>query len=68
MAARGENWKPEGTTAEGDVRRTMHTDPSPLDRFVRRWNGVLQPEAAFAALDAFLQSYLDLSSASARGS
>jgi len=54
-AALGPEWKPEGATAEGDVRRRMHRDPSPLSRFWEKWNGAPDPPHAFADLDAFLR-------------
>lgn len=51
----GPDWKPQGATAEGDVRRRMHRDPGPLSRFWESWNGEPDPATAYAALDRFLQ-------------
>jgi tetratricopeptide (TPR) repeat protein len=50
-AARGEEWKPEGAVAEGDVAKRMHSEESPLARYWESWNGDPDPEAAFAALE-----------------
>jgi len=52
--ARGEEWKPKGITAEGDVARQMHADETPLSRFCEQWNGTQDPRKAFEALDAFI--------------
>jgi tetratricopeptide (TPR) repeat protein len=52
--ALGEDWKPAGAVAEGDVARRMHTEPSPLARFWERWDGQPEPADAFRELDAYL--------------
>ncbi len=52
--ARGDEWKPHGTTAEGDVTRRMHTEILPLSPYWGAWDGTPDPAAAFQALDAFL--------------
>jgi len=49
-AALGPDWKPAGTTAEGDVRRQAHEDATLLSDFWRRWDGAAEPRAAFRAL------------------
>jgi tetratricopeptide (TPR) repeat protein len=54
VAARGPDWKPEGTAAEGDVAARMHRDESPLAPFWQRWDGTLDPAAAYAPLAAEL--------------
>jgi hypothetical protein len=48
------DWKPRGTTAEGDVTRQAHEDLTPLSRFVEDWNGSERPSDAYAELDRFL--------------
>jgi hypothetical protein len=48
--ARGPEWKPQGTVAEGDVAARMHRDESPLAVFWESWDGGLDPDAAFAPL------------------
>lgn len=54
QAARGPDWKPEGTTAEGDVKGRQHREETPLSPFWESWDGTIEPSAAFAALDARL--------------
>lgn len=54
--ARGEDWKPEGTVAEGDVVRRMHREETPLSIYWQRWDGTPDPSAAFADLAARLGS------------
>jgi tetratricopeptide (TPR) repeat protein len=51
----GTEWKPSGSTAEGDVARKAHEETTPLSRFWERWDGGLAPERAYARLDAFLK-------------
>ncbi len=55
--ARGEDWKPEGAVAEGDVAKRMHTEETPLSRFWEHWDGEAVPDAAFGTLDAFLDGW-----------
>jgi len=52
--ARGEEWVPEGMTAEGDVKRRMHDDATPLSCFWQGWDGTPDPGASFAALARYL--------------
>jgi tetratricopeptide (TPR) repeat protein len=54
QAARGPDWKPEGTTAEGDVGGRQHREETPLSGFWERWDGSPVPRSAFAELDARL--------------
>ncbi len=54
QAARGEEWKPEGAVAEGDVASRMHREETPLARFWEGWDGAPDPEAAYGALDGRL--------------
>ncbi|MFV2073084.1 MAG: tetratricopeptide repeat protein, partial [Thermoanaerobaculales bacterium] len=53
--ARGEDWKPEGAVAEGDVAKRMHTEETPLSRFWESWDGEPDPDTAFGPLDEFLE-------------
>ena len=54
--ARGPEWKPRGSVAEGDVRRRMHTEAAFLSTYWDRWDGGPEPARAFDALAAFLRS------------
>jgi tetratricopeptide (TPR) repeat protein len=51
--ARGEDWKPEGTTSEGDVARRLHRDTTPLSHVWLAWDGG-DPGSAFGSLEALL--------------
>ncbi|MFQ5350055.1 MAG: FG-GAP-like repeat-containing protein [Thermoanaerobaculia bacterium] len=55
QAARGPDWKPEGTTAEGDVEGRQHREQTPLSRFWESWDGTIDAGRVFAELDARLQ-------------
>ncbi|MHC4427488.1 MAG: FG-GAP-like repeat-containing protein, partial [Planctomycetota bacterium] len=55
--ALGEEWKPEGTTAEGDVAAQMHAEATPLSAIWMKWDGTLDPASAYAGLDAHLESH-----------
>ena len=55
--ARGDEWKPEGATAEGDVKRQMHRESSPLEPFWRQWQGSLDPQQAYAPLASHLKHH-----------
>jgi len=55
--ARGEDWKPEGAVAEGDVAKRMHTDDTSLSRFWEHWEGAPDPDTAFGPLDGFLEDW-----------
>jgi len=37
--ARGDDWKPAGATAEGDVADQLHRDPTPLSAVWNAWDG-----------------------------
>jgi tetratricopeptide (TPR) repeat protein len=52
--ARGEDWKPEGTVAEGDVKVKTHREESPLAPYWRAWDGTADPKSAFLPLEAAL--------------
>jgi tetratricopeptide (TPR) repeat protein len=51
---RGEDWKPEGTVAEGDVAARMHKEVSPLSVYWEQWDGTLDPDQAFQPLVEYL--------------
>jgi tetratricopeptide (TPR) repeat protein len=54
--ARGEDWKPEGAVAEGDVASRMHREVTPLSDHWESWDGSLNPDTAFRSLDAHLRA------------
>ena len=54
LGTRGEDWKPEGAVAEGDVAQRMHKEVSPLSIYWEQWDGTLDPDAAFTDLDRYL--------------
>lgn len=54
-AALGDDWKPRGSTAEGDVARKIHEDTTPLSRFLDDWNGSGRLAEAYADLDRHLR-------------
>jgi len=51
QAARGPEWKPEGSVAEGDVAQRMHREQSPLAPVWQSWDGELDPTQAFELLE-----------------
>ncbi len=53
-AARGPEWKPEGSVAEGDVERKVHREETPLARFWRGWDAASEGAEAFVELERFL--------------
>ncbi|MBI4326582.1 MAG: VCBS repeat-containing protein [Chloroflexi bacterium] len=61
--ALGQDWKPQGSTSEGDVQQKQHAEKTPLTRFWERWDGVADPAKSFAALDAFLKGQRGLPAA-----
>jgi len=54
LGTRGEDWKPEGAAAEGDVAQRMHKEVSPLSIYWEQWDGTLDPDSAFSSLDLYL--------------
>ena len=60
----GEDWKPQGMTAEGDVRKTMFSQASPLSEFWENWYssdsstgfpaGSLEPGKIYSPLKTYL--------------
>ena len=57
LEARGDDWKPEGAAAEGDVAVQMHREATPFSRFWERWDGEVNPAAAFAEIDAEVERW-----------
>ncbi|MFQ5524647.1 MAG: FG-GAP-like repeat-containing protein [Thermoanaerobaculia bacterium] len=57
QTARGPEWKPEGAAAEGDVRRRMYVETSPLARFWQDWDGGSDPASAFHDLEDHLSDW-----------
>jgi tetratricopeptide (TPR) repeat protein len=56
-AALGPDWKPAGSTAEGDVAAgTDRPESTPLSRFWERWDGTANLPSSYAALDAYLKT------------
>jgi hypothetical protein len=55
--ALGKEWQPQGVVSEGDVRRTMHTDITPLARFLEEWDGSLDLPKTFTPLDSHLRQF-----------
>jgi tetratricopeptide (TPR) repeat protein len=53
-AALGPDWKPSGSTAEGDVARALEQTATPLSRFLQAWDGTADAAAAYRPLDAYL--------------
>jgi tetratricopeptide (TPR) repeat protein len=53
-AARGPDWKPVGSVAEGDVKDRMKSDAAFLSQSWETWDGVADPARAFATLDSLL--------------
>ena len=53
-AALGPDWKPAGSTAEGDAAVAAADDSTLLSRFCDRWDGAPQPSSSYAALDGYL--------------
>jgi tetratricopeptide (TPR) repeat protein len=50
-AARGKDWKPAGATAEGDTERRMHEERTPLGAASDAWDGSLEPDAVYRAIE-----------------
>jgi tetratricopeptide (TPR) repeat protein len=53
--ALGPEWKPHGSTAEGDVEQKAHDETTPLARFVAEWTGSNNAVQAYAPLDRYLR-------------
>jgi tetratricopeptide (TPR) repeat protein len=55
--ARGDEWKPDGSVAEGDTAARMHVERTPLARFVDAWDGSEGAEREFSDLRRHLESF-----------
>jgi tetratricopeptide (TPR) repeat protein len=55
-AARGKDWKPKGSMAEGDVLRRMFAEAGFLSPFWDAWDGTPETARAFRPLAAFLRT------------
>jgi tetratricopeptide (TPR) repeat protein len=55
QAARGKEWKPKGSVAEGDVERRMHRESGFLSLFWEAWDGGQNAASAYAPLAAYLR-------------
>jgi hypothetical protein len=55
--ARGRDWKPAGSVAEGDVHQSMFCESGFLNVFEEQWTGAMEPENAYGPLDAYIQPF-----------
>ena len=55
--ARGPDWKPKGTAAEGEVQKRTHTEGTLLSRFWEDWDGTPDLQRVFAGLDLWLKGH-----------
>ena len=53
--ARGKDWKPTGTVAEGDVRARMYAEGSILSSFWDEWAASTDPRTVYRPLDIALK-------------
>lgn len=53
--ALGPEWKPAGSTAEGDVAVTVSHAATLLSRFWDQWDGAARPSPSYTSLDAYLR-------------
>ncbi|MCW5979667.1 MAG: VCBS repeat-containing protein [Bryobacteraceae bacterium] len=54
--ARGEEWRPEGSAEEGDVRVLMHSTSTCLSALWDRWDGSLDPDTVFRQVEKYLRA------------
>jgi len=54
--ALGKEWQPKGATSEGDVKQKQHVEKTPLTQFWEGWNGAVDFDRSFGALDVYLRS------------
>ena len=54
--ALGKEWQPKGATSEGDVKQKQHVEKTPLTQFWEGWNGAVDLDRSFGALDVYLRS------------
>ena len=62
--ARGKDWKPAGASAEGETRKSMHQETTPLQDLSDAWDGSPDPASAYRALEARLAASRGLQPAS----
>jgi hypothetical protein len=55
--ARGRDWKPAGSVAEGDVHQRMFRESGFLNVFEEQWNGSSEPDNVYAPLDAYVRPF-----------
>lgn len=56
-AALGPDWKPAGSTAEGDVTGArLRPESTPLSRFWEKWDGTPRLLSSYSRLDAYLKT------------
>lgn len=51
LTALGPDWRPKGTTSEGDVIQQQQVEQTPLTPWRETWRGQVEPEAAFQRLE-----------------
>jgi Tfp pilus assembly protein PilF len=55
--ARGRDWKPAGSAAEGDVNGRMFRESGFLNVFEERWNGSMQSDNIYVPLDSYVRPF-----------
>jgi len=55
-SAMGKDWKPNGSTAEGDVKGQQHVESTPLARYWNGWDGQPDPERAYTQLAKYVET------------
>ena len=55
--ARGRDWKPAGSVAEGDVHQSMFCESGLLNVFEEQWTGAMEPDNAYGPLDAYIRPF-----------
>jgi hypothetical protein len=56
-AAFGPDWKPAGSTVEGDViGGRLRPESTPLSRFWEKWDGTPRLQSSYSRLDAYLKT------------
>ena len=56
-AGTGEEWRPEGAAAEGDVRRKMHRETTFFGGVYQAWDRTIDPASVFGGLDDLVAEY-----------
>jgi tetratricopeptide (TPR) repeat protein len=55
--ARGPDWKPAGSVAEGDVHQRMFRESGFLNVFEEQWNGSMDADNVYGPLDAYVRPF-----------